>query len=133
MSKKTKVKVSDLAGIALDWAVDAALTRDPMRVEYKKDGSGKWMLFCKNGTPAPGGPRKFSGDWNAAGLILDVSRIAITPCMTSDEWTASMIVGRFPTPPMRGKTALIAAMRCYVAAELGTAIEVPAELLEGVQ
>lgn len=125
MNKTIKVKAGDLTGVALDWAVDAAETGDPMRVEYKKDGSGVWMLFDKHNMYAPNGPQKFSTDWKLAGPIIARERMSFSDCI--DCFAAASKKAR----TMYGPSHLIAAMRCYVAAKLGDEIEVPAELAKG--
>ncbi len=140
MSNMIKVKAGDLSGAALDWAVDAAETGDPMRVEYKKDGSGVWMLFDKHNMYAPNGPQKYSSDWKLAGPIIERERISTGVTNWDSEayawiahWPAyvQLAVGRVTRFEQCGPTPLIAAMRCYVAAKLGDEIEVPAELVEG--
>jgi hypothetical protein len=42
------------------------------------------------------------------------------------EWAASVDKGR---NEFRGRTPLIAAMRCYVASKLGDEVEIPEELI----
>jgi hypothetical protein len=79
-----KIKTAELTGPALDWAVDAVETGDPMRVEYKKDGSGVWMLFDKHNMYAPNGPQKYSTDRNLAGTIVERENISVIRC--ADEY-----------------------------------------------
>ncbi len=127
-----KVKAGDLSGVALDWAVDAAETGDPMRVEYKKDGSGVWMLFNKHNMYAPNGPQKYSTDWKLSGPIIERERpYEITSCCGDKGWYVRGRHRPCDGDQYYGETLLIAAMRCYVAAKLGDEIEVPAELAEG--
>lgn len=130
------VPVSELTGVALNWAVDAAETGDPMRVEYKKDGSGVWMLFDKHNMYAPNGPQKYSSDWKLAGPIIDREKMDIaSPRPAWKHWKASVPTWTgtagaiIQTHEQYGPTPLIAAMRCYVASKLGETVQVPAELL----
>lgn len=148
MTKTIKVKAGDLSGVALDWAVDAAETGDPMRVEYKKDGSGVWMLFDKHNMYATNGPQKYSTDWKLAGPIIKRENISLSPPTSVIHVNGGNNPGWRPSgywqactwhPGVSGKRAfawhetepLIAAMRCYVRSKLGDEIEVPAELVEG--
>ncbi|MFP3186308.1 MAG: phage protein NinX family protein [Paraburkholderia sp.] len=70
-----------------------------------------------------------SRDWRTGGLIIARERIAVIP--DGDEWVALWRPDSWPTgvvstdgPAMTGQTALIAAMRCFVASKFGD--EVPA-------
>lgn len=127
MSKTIKVKAGELSGLALDWAVDAAETGDPMRVEYKKDGSGVWMLFDKHNMYAPNGPQKYSSEWKLAGPIIDRERVSFSDFVTI--FAASTPEGG----TVFGINHMVAAMRCYVRGKLGDEIEVPCELLEAAK
>lgn len=97
------MKVSELQGAALDWAV--------ARCEGgvgKNDLLGAWY--------AP------STDWAQGGPIIERERLALF-IEYPDDWGATDGNRRMP-----GDTPLIAAMRCYVASKLGDDIELPEEL-----
>jgi hypothetical protein len=68
----------------------------------------------------------YCGDWAKGGPILDLKKICVACPSTGDFWDARLHT--FPPKYVRGPTALIAAMRCFVASELGDEIEIPEEL-----
>jgi hypothetical protein len=101
------MKVSELQGAALDWAVAEC----EQFVEDEFEPSENW---------ADGGP------------IIEREEISLET-MAHDEygdgWLATLVRGAVymefaPTP-------LIAAMRCYVASQMGDEVDVPDELMEG--
>ncbi|WP_051481572.1 phage protein NinX family protein [Paraburkholderia nodosa] len=90
------------------------------------DASVMAALKAKLGTGLPYWP---SRDWLTGGAIIARERIAVIP--EGDEWVALWHPESWPSgvvstdgPAMTGPTALIAAMRCYVASKYGD--EVPA-------
>jgi hypothetical protein len=101
-----KIKTSELAGAALDWAVGMAIG------EYK-----------------PVAVPSYSTDWSQGGPIIEREEISMSREFTS-AWAA------WASAPIRdeaeafgyGPTPLIAAMRCYVASKLGDEVEVPDEV-----
>ena len=106
-----KVKTSELQGAALDWAV------------MKCDG------ICKD-FPAYWVDEYPSTNWAQGGPIIERERISIEDCQDGAGlyWEATRI-----EPPAvseaRGPTPLVAAMRCYVASQLGDEVELPEELI----
>lgn len=107
------MKTSELTGAALDWAVDKCLGKEnePYRPSY-------------------------STDWAQAGPIIEREKIQISPIGENDtfgtRWSAQWLdswpnVDKFSQT--HGPTPLIAAMRCYVASELGNEVEIPEELI----
>lgn len=109
------MKVSDLTGSALDWAVakcvghvdDETIIR---RLEPDEEG---WFIA-------------YSNDWTQGGPIIEQEGISIASI--DPYWQASM-----PSTVYEGEqdgpTPLVAAMRCYVASKLGDEVEVPDELV----
>jgi hypothetical protein len=95
------VPVSELTGLALDWAVE------------------KCEHIWDQANPAP-----FSSDWRLGGPIIE--RELISTDWDNDCWNAS--VGDFGGYSS-GPTALVAAMRCRVASKLGSTVDIPAELV----
>ena len=95
------MKVSELSGEALDWAVIHASR-------------------CSAYDPETDKP---STDWEQGGPIIEREGIAIY-LYGDGEWQAVL------EKEYEGPTPLIAAMRCYVASKLGEEIEIPPELLE---
>ena len=110
------MKVSELTGAALDWAVakcnghldDETIIR---RLEPDEEG---WCIA-------------YSTDWSQGGPIIEREMISIE--WTGEDWMAYI----FHDEECFGPTPLIAAMRCYVASKLGDEVEVPEELTQGEQ
>lgn len=63
-----------------------------------------------------------STDWAQGGPIIERERIHV---YAGPQWTAGIKPGQF----VYGPTALIAAMRCFVASKLGNEVDVPEDLL----
>jgi len=100
------MKVNELTGAALDWAVAQC---EYVEVRYGFDDD------CP----------EYSTNWSQGGPIIERERIAIW-INGNDDWTATDGI-----KTTTGETALIAAMRWYVASKMGDEIEVPDELMEG--
>lgn len=64
-----------------------------------------------------------STNWAQAGPIIERERIGVEAHPGAETWIA-FINGRHQTGP----TPLIAAMRCYVASQLGDEVEVPEDI-----
>jgi len=124
-----KVKVSEAKGQVLDYLVAQA-----MGMKIYRSKSGRWMranygeFNHRHGTPWFEPTR----NWGYAGPIIEREWLDVTPWPNeSDEdmrWQCKQhdsidCVAFGPTP-------LIAAMRCYVASQLGDEVEVPDELLQ---
>ena len=109
------IKVSELTGVALDWVV--------AKCEGVVYDNPAWTSY--------------SSDWAQGGPIIEREMIQLTPkCMVNPlhGWVAEYRSfdednDVYALHRMRGKTALIAAMRCYVASKLGDSVEIPEELL----
>jgi hypothetical protein len=100
------MKTSELTGAALDWAV--------AKCEYEWVGDG-----VDDNCP------DYSTDWAHGGEIIEREMIELVP-VSGALWEAYK---RDQHIPNDGATPLIAAMRCYVASQLGDDIEVPNELI----
>jgi hypothetical protein len=97
------MKTSDLIGAALDWAVCVCEGESPSRYT------------------------QYSTDWAVSGPIIERERISPTYSQMNKDWQAAYHEG--PQSYIHaGSTPLIAAMRCYVASQLGDEIDVPEEL-----
>ena len=105
-----QINVAEATGPALDWLVAKC--------------EGDWILALTHFLPNHGlGRMNFSTSWAQGGPIIERELISIYR-MTSD-WSAAYN----PSGAAQdGPTALIAAMRCYVASKLGDTAEVPEEL-----
>lgn len=114
------MKTNELTGEALDWAVAKCENKNISLTEFQSE----WERY------------NFAAsiDWAQGGAIIEREEISISREFISGriEWAA------WTPAPYRddseafgyGKTALVAAMRCYVASKLGDEIEVPEELLD---
>lgn len=99
-----KVNTNELIGAALDWAVAKC---EGNAGDFGIDGYSP------------------STDWAQGGPIVEREGISLER-ITEALWE-SRITGIWMED---GPTPLVAAMRCYVGAKLGTEVEVPDELLE---
>ena len=103
------MKVSELSGAALNYAVILALF--PKAFVDKPSIRAIVVNY------------PYDKDWKLTGPIIEREEIAID--YDPDVWNAAM----YGEPCyLSGPTALIAAMRCYVANKLGDEIEIPKEL-----
>ncbi len=107
-----KIKTNELQGAALDWAVAKCEGHD---MEF----------FQVVDAFMP------STDWAQGGPIIERHWIELVPWPNesdeNDRWQA--IQNDLPIRVYyQGPTPLVAAMRCYVASELGDEVEVPNEL-----
>ena len=125
----TKIKTSELTGAALDWAVAKCEGFAPETLNTKT--GVVYSLRYGHYTP--------STDWAQGGPIIEREMIQLTPhCMVTPlhGWAAAFRSfdeddDVYALHRMRGKTPLIAAMRCYVASKLGDEVDVPEELCHG--
>lgn len=123
--KKIKVKVGELSGSALRYAVAVvALLDSPggRPIQYVHPSGAVFSMPATDlryGVPSWWSP---DTDWAQGGPIIERERIHV---YAGPQWTAADKPGRF----FYGPTPLIAAMRCYVASRLGDKVEVPEGLL----
>ncbi len=128
------MKVRELVGIALDWAVavcegysdlrsnpnrfDPQLIMTPPRVSY-----GPVHLYDLN----------YSTDWSIGGPIIEKYGIEIrVHCIHNNRITSWASEHNWPMDPSIGAcgpTPLIAAMRYLVISKLGHEVDIPEELL----
>lgn len=119
-----KIKTSEIIGPSLDWAVAKCVAQTNNK-SYVNTPSGKMFIgsFMRLPHYSP------STNWNQGGLIIENSKITIEFISTIG-WRAALDFLDEPQSESIGcDTALIAAMRCYVASKLGDEVEVPHELL----
>lgn len=123
-----KIKTKDLIGAALDWAVAKCegVNLEAFALYYEPTELGD---LDGHGFPE----FHYSTIWSQGGPIIERKEIGTrrdAPCSRGREWEASPSItakgagGRWGYGP----TPLIAAMRCFVASELGDEVEVPDEL-----
>jgi len=118
-----KIKTAELTGPALDWAVASA------------EGA-VWAVWRFKERHA-NGEMNYSTSWQEGGPIIE--REQLTLDLTSSQYdsaTDSCIKLDLPQwwsskggTTSRGPTPLIAALRCYVASQLGDEVDVPEELV----
>lgn len=128
-----KLKTKDLTGAALDWAVAKCEGRHIADIEITQ-------VFL---TQKSKGGYNYSTDWAQGGPIIERELITLDVATTDYNRVKDKVV-QLPRPVwyavmeaggddddeivMRGKTPLIAAMRCYVVSKLGDEVDVPEEL-----
>lgn len=109
------MKVNELQGAALDWAVAKCEGEEVRLVKGQLE-----TLWTENGW-------KPSTDWAQGGPIIDREKLTVGYAnIDGGFWTARTT--DYPPQYIRGTTPLIAAMRCYVASKLGDEVEIPEEL-----
>ncbi|WP_241299402.1 phage protein NinX family protein [Burkholderia stabilis] len=139
------VKVQDLVGVRLDWAVAKALGCELVSAHdnFRRIAKGAWSEekiteqlgkmtneqviinpMSGNAEPLPA----FSTGWLSAGPIIERERIS-TNYDASGRWSQGWRAFSNRAPIMLGETLLVAAMRSYVASKLGEEVAVPANLL----
>ena len=119
------MKTSELTGAALDWAV--ALCNG---IVDKWFDSGHLTVNGEIYSP--------STDWSQGGPIIEREKITLEHLYGAgdagaDVWVATLTCedkkfGGVECFEEQGPTSLIAAMRCYVASNLGDEVELPEEL-----
>ena len=120
-----KTKTSELQGSALDWVVAKCLPDDTARIYFDEQTGEK--LFLDDWEVPEFSP---STDWALAGPIIEREKLCITASVEGD-WTAFCVSDEMDMQWIcRGPTPLVAAMRAYVASQLGGEVEVPDELIE---
>lgn len=129
------IKVWELTGQALDWAVAKCEGHKAAQIK----ANGPVHLFMTVGyNPSPYSP---STNWAQCGPILEREMACKNGrLVVKDETFATATTATFSAEytghnweqnrKYRGPTPLVAAMRCYVASKVGDTVEIPEELLE---
>ena len=118
-----KLKTTELQRSALDWAVAKCEFNEP---HYEPDD---WLVYVtERDSDDDGWIFKPSTDWSQGGPIIERERISTQT--TEDYWYADLTTESGAFIQLVGDTALVAAMRCYVASKLGNEVDVPDELME---
>lgn len=125
-----KIKTSELIGPALDWAVE--FIKGNCKAEpHANYWLEKWVdperrYLCESA----------STNWSQGGPIIEREKITVrhVDLDSNGAYWCGQLDTRIAELPWffetKGPTPLIAAMRCYVASELGDEVDVPDELLE---
>jgi hypothetical protein len=109
-----KIQTSELTGAALDWAVAKCEGPNSVAACYYDEDD---LPMCRD--EAQHMEWQPSTNWAQGGPIIEREEIAIF-LEYPKEWGATD--GNYSKG---GDTPLIAAMRCYVASQLGDAVEIP--------
>lgn len=127
-----KIKTQDLIDAPLDWAVAKA-------ADYLSRLGDHWMVTLPgvharmNFVPGPRCAFSPSTRWSQGGPLIEREGISINDTTMRGEggnfaWCATRIEGPAVSEEY-GLTPLIAAMRCFVASQLGDEVDIPEELL----
>jgi len=117
-----KIKVQDLSGTALDWVV----AKCEQGGQLPPDFNPRYSL-------------PYSTDWSDGGPLIERENIGLREprdackpdgvvVLKINYWYARTMKENGDTCVQNGPTALVAAMRCYVASKMGSEIEIPDEL-----
>ena len=114
-----KIKTNELQGAALDWAVAKCEGFVPFTdgVSWVVDKDGAYIQLPN-----------YSTDWAQGGPIIEREKIDVCWCKKWFAWAKTKFEEPSDEEPelrKEGPTPLIAAMRCYVASELGDEVELP--------
>jgi len=138
-----KIKVSELTGTALDWAVAKCegYVEEGVYGEPKIIDDCLHLHYCDVVLSSDFKPTM---DWSQGGPIIEREDISLTHSYFNEEVTPevfhlrithhiagihfSVVLGHKHQHIERGPTALIAAMRCFCASKLGDEVEIPKEL-----
>lgn len=139
MSVMVEVKVSELSGKALDWAVGHALGAE-VKGHAFCDAPGSYIqpnctVFPVGGVFEKGAAYSSympSTEWGHGGPLIDKLRPNIVYHNGPDRTPMATMLNTHPAYES-GETVLIAVCRAIVAAYLGDAVSVPAELIGGAQ
>ena len=116
-----KVKIADLIGPALDWAVAVleGLTEE-----------NAWTAIEIFKAARAGGRYWYSTDWGQGGPLIQQECLDVRVFAEhgAPDGGPYWIAERYPSVG-HGSTPLIAAMRCFVASRLGDEVEIPDELV----
>jgi hypothetical protein len=119
-----RVRVSNLTGAALDYAVAVAegatnLRENPHRFDKRLILTlAERLVFMEE--------LRYSTDWAQGGPIIEREWICADRLMNGSWWACKRTnEGDAYLHQASGRTPLVAAMRCYVASKLGDKVEVP--------
>lgn len=129
-----KIKVSELTGPALDWAVAkcANVAVEVSKIHQYGKPTGETLLILPNSGCCMGNDTYSpSTDWSQGGPILDKGFIELnTTDLANNELWEGMLPGQGEGSTFAfGPTRLVAAMRCYAASILGDEVDIPEELI----
>jgi hypothetical protein len=120
------MKVNELTGSALDWAVAKC---EGWETVTATDNDGSHLWIQKGDEYRAFKNYRYSTNWAQGGPIIEREGIFARP-KTTGGWRCWIYDGKGEGIKFdqHGTTPLIAAMRCYVASKMGDEVEVPDEL-----
>jgi len=142
-----KINTSKLSGKALDWTVAKCvglpIKYDPMSFKTHQKPGGYWTMEPDIGQAIVGCSKHIGTDyspstnWMQGGQIIEREKIWLrgphdackpdgTAVLRIDYWYAHINHHHVQNDP----SPLVAAMRCFVASQLGDEVEIPEELME---
>lgn len=118
-----KINTQDLTGVALDWAVAKS-------AGYLRKTGGHHMVLLPGTSTRMPFPKSFSPStrWGQGGPIIERMIVSIDKEDGGKRWAAYAWRSDRDLQKAIGPTPLIAAMRCYIASQLGDEVDVPDEL-----
>lgn len=125
MTTMIEVKVAELSGKALDWAV-AQAEGIPVKFNQPDD---MWPLHTSE---LMSNVPRYSTDWSQGGTLIDKHKIEFAFVRGKLGAFITSSAYERDDPDAFGPDHLVAAMRAIVAAKLGDTVSVPAELVGGV-
>ncbi|MBF8806680.1 phage protein NinX family protein [Pseudomonas asiatica] len=131
MTDLIEVRVSNLSGEALGWAVGKAEGLD-VYLEPPGYNGVPWRVFARYQGEVIVHTKRYNPweDWALGGPLIEKHMVSLhCPQSTDDVWAGWVITdkGEFC---QAGDSAPIAACRAIVAAKLGDTVQVPKELLQ---
>ena len=128
-----KVKINELNGAPLDWAVAKCEGIELESGYGVQETSGYYNRLLVDGRMSKGQSMLVryipSTDWAQGGPIIELEGINLR-ALSGALWEAETWSAAGGQYLLDGPTPLVAAMRCYVASKLGNEIELPDELGE---
>ena len=122
-----KIKVAEATPLQLDWLITSI--EEPKACEY---GVADWREQRNRTVKYGEYVYRWSSSWMQGGPIIEREKLGICHYNESDGWEvpnwAAWRTDIDDRQTVMGETALIAAMRCYVASKLGDVVDVPEEL-----
>lgn len=131
MSQMIEVKTADLIGPALEWCVALAEGHQPLLMPISHVDYAIGVATVDDNEKVTGFACRYSTDWSQGGPLIEQYAVQLEPW--AGYWVAKTDCRLGPDHYAKrdGKTPLIAACRAIVAAKLGDAVSVPAELVGG--
>lgn len=138
---KVTIKVADLTGAALDWAVAVAEGKDYSTCKDWGNATVNDLGRCSIAHRNWNGAKYFepSKNWGHGGPIIQRERITIEFCRDLRDQNGLYIHAEMGTHQWHGywrgdhDHPLTAAMRCYVASKLGESIDVPQHVVDATK